>query len=217
MVIESRVVQFLIQIVLTIKYQSWFYCRSSWRLIYLCFNKLVPGKPEVTVEQPKETVVVSWTLKEKNGVIKEYRVTYVNEDDASETKTLTTKKMEAQFDLKAGKTYKFQVGQTFSKVWMNLSISRICFLCSWGRNLLDKCFTITFLGICYKRHWKGPCWDQDVHAEKRLVCSSSLSQSAVRLTLSNYQLVYLSFHIFFPTIPVSEVEKLKLNKSLFKF
>ena len=39
----------------------------------------------MTVEQPKETVVVSWTLKEKNGVIKEYRVTYVNEDDASET------------------------------------------------------------------------------------------------------------------------------------
>ena len=70
----------------------------------------------MTVEQPEETVVVSWTLKEKNGVIKEYRMTYVNEDDASETKTLTTKKMEAQFDLKAGKTYKFQVGQTFSKV-----------------------------------------------------------------------------------------------------
>ena len=70
----------------------------------------------MTVEQPEETVVVSWTLKEKNGVIKEYRMTYVNEDDASEIKTLTTKKMEAQFDLKAGKTYKFQVGQTFSKV-----------------------------------------------------------------------------------------------------
>ena len=68
----------------------------------------------MTVGQPEETVVVSWTLKEKNGVIKEYHVTYVNEDDASETKTLTT--MEAQFDLKAGKTYKFQVGQTFSKV-----------------------------------------------------------------------------------------------------
>ena len=37
-------------------------------------------------------------------------------------------------------------------------------------------------------------------------CSSSLSQSAVRLTLSNYHVMYLSFHIFFPTIPVSEME-----------
>ena len=68
----------------------------------------------MTVGQPEETVLVSWTPKEKNGVIKEYHVTYVNEDDASETKTLTTKKMEAQFDLKAGKTYQFQVGQTLS-------------------------------------------------------------------------------------------------------
>ena len=57
----------------------------------------------MTVEQPEETVVVSWTLKEKNGVIKEYRMTYVNEDDA-------------QFDLKAGKTYEFQVGRAFSIV-----------------------------------------------------------------------------------------------------
>ena len=80
------------------------------------FNKLVPGKPEVSVEQPEETVIVSWTLKEKNGIIKEYYVTYVNEDDSSETKTLITKKMEAQFDLKAGKSYEFQVGRAFSKV-----------------------------------------------------------------------------------------------------
>ena len=43
------------------------------------------GQPEETVEQPEETVEVSWTLKEKNSVIREYRVTYVNEDDASET------------------------------------------------------------------------------------------------------------------------------------
>ena len=65
----------------------------------------------MTVGQPEETVVVSWTLKEKNGVIKEYHVTYVNEDDASETKTLTTKKMEAQFDLKAGKLINFRSGK----------------------------------------------------------------------------------------------------------
>ena len=70
----------------------------------------------MSIGQPKETVVVSWTLKEKKGVIKEYHVTYVNEDDSSETKTLITKKMEAQFDLKAGKTYEFQVGRAFSIV-----------------------------------------------------------------------------------------------------
>ena len=57
-------------------------------------------------------VVVTWTLKEKNGIIKEYHVTYMREDDNSETKTLATKKMEARFDLKAGKTYKLQV-ETF--------------------------------------------------------------------------------------------------------
>lgn len=69
----------------------------------------------MTVGQPEETVVVSWTLKEKNGVIKEYHVTYVNKDDASETKTLTTKKMEAQFDLKAGKLINFRSGKLSHK------------------------------------------------------------------------------------------------------
>ena len=75
-------------------------------------KKLVPGKPEVSVEQPEMAVVVSWTLKEKNGIIKEYHVTYIREDENSETKTLATKKMEARFDLKAGKTYQLQV-ETF--------------------------------------------------------------------------------------------------------
>lgn len=90
---------------------------SSFMMAYsFLFNKLVPGKPKVSVEQPEETVIVSWTLKEKNGVIKDYYVTYVNEDDSSETKTLTTKKMEAHFDLKAGKSYEFQVGRALSKV-----------------------------------------------------------------------------------------------------
>ena len=153
----------------------------------------------MSVGQPKETVVVSWTLKEKKGVIKEYHVTYVNEDDSSETKTLITKKMEAQFDLKAGKTYEFQVGRAFSIVWINVSVSRRGFLCSWGRKLLDESFTFTSLGICYKRHRKGPCWDQDVHAEKRLVCSSLSCHCAVRLALPNYQ------H-FLQTICVTKVE-----------
>ena len=80
------------------------------------FNKLVPGKPTLSVEQPEKAVLVSWTLKEKNGVIKEYHVTYLGEDDSTETKTLITKKMEAQFELRAGKTYEFQVDRTSSKV-----------------------------------------------------------------------------------------------------
>ena len=67
----------------------------------------------MSVDQPEMAVVVSWTLKEKNGIIKEYHVSYIREDQNSETKTLATKKMEAQFDLKAGKTYEFQVDRIF--------------------------------------------------------------------------------------------------------
>ena len=53
---------------------------------------------------------MSWALEQKNGIIKGYHVTYVRKDDSSDTKTLTTKKMEQQFkDLKAGNTYEFQV------------------------------------------------------------------------------------------------------------
>lgn len=77
--------------------------------LFISAEKLVPGKPEVVVEQPETAVVVSWTLKEKNGVMKEYHVTYTREDDLSETQTLATKEMEAHFDLKAGKTYEFRV------------------------------------------------------------------------------------------------------------
>ncbi|XP_027047190.1 ephrin type-A receptor 4a-like, partial [Pocillopora damicornis] len=65
--------------------------------------------PEVSVEQPDKAVVVSWILQRKNGVIKEYHVTYINTNDSSETKSRQTKRTEIQFDLKAGKTYKFEV------------------------------------------------------------------------------------------------------------
>ena len=68
------------------------------------------------VEQPETAVVVSWTIEEMNSVLKEYHVTYIREDDLSETQTLATKKMEAQFDLKAGKTYEFQVNIIFNLV-----------------------------------------------------------------------------------------------------
>lgn len=74
------------------------------------FDFTVPGKPEVSVEQPKNAVVVSWKLEQKNGIIKRYHVTYIRKDDSAATETLVTKKMEHQFgDLKAGKTYEFQV------------------------------------------------------------------------------------------------------------
>ena len=65
------------------------------------------------VEQPETAVVVSWKIKDMNGVLKEYHVKYIRKDDLSETHTLATKKMEAQFDLKAGKTYEFQVDRIF--------------------------------------------------------------------------------------------------------
>jgi len=72
---------------------------------------IVPGKPEVSVEQPKDSVIVSWMLEEKNGVIKDYHVTYIREDDSSDKKSRTTQETELQFDnLMAGKSYEFQVG-----------------------------------------------------------------------------------------------------------
>ena len=77
-------------------------------------DKLVPGMPEVSVEQPDKAVVVSWILQRKNGVIKEYHVTYINTNDSSETKSRQTKRTEIQFDLKAGNTYKFEVGLLFT-------------------------------------------------------------------------------------------------------
>ena len=84
--------------------------------VFISVEKLVPGKPEVFVEQPETAVVVSWRIKGMKGVLKEYHVTYIREDDLSEIKTLATKKMEAQFDLKAGKTYEFQVDRIFTSI-----------------------------------------------------------------------------------------------------
>ena len=78
-----------------------------------CFilHIIVPGKPEISVEQPEEAVIVSWTLQAKNGVIKGYHVTSIREDDVSDIKSEATQETELRFDdLMAGKTYKFQVG-----------------------------------------------------------------------------------------------------------
>jgi len=71
---------------------------------------IVPGKPEVSVAQPEEAVVVSWILEEKNGFIKDYHVTYAREDDSSDNESRTTQETELQVEnLMAGKTYEFQV------------------------------------------------------------------------------------------------------------
>ena len=88
--------------------------RLRWELDALnwfILHNIVPGKPEVSVEQPEEAVVVSWTLLAKNGVIKGYHVTSVREDDFSDIESRSTQETELQFDnLMAGKTYEFQVG-----------------------------------------------------------------------------------------------------------
>ena len=79
-------------------------------LNWFILNNIVPGKPEVSVEQPEEAVVVSWTLLAKNSVIKGYHVTSMREDDFSDIKSRITQETELQFDnLVAGKTYEFQV------------------------------------------------------------------------------------------------------------
>lgn len=75
------------------------------------FYTVVPGKPDVSVEQIEATVSVSWILKLKNGIIKNYHVTYTRDDDTSDRRNLTTRETNQTFDdLKAGKTYEFQVG-----------------------------------------------------------------------------------------------------------
>ena len=80
-------------------------------LNWFILHNIIPGKPEVSVEQPEEAVVVSWTLLAKNGVIKGYHVTSIREDDFSDIKSRSTQETELQFDnLVAGKTYEFQVG-----------------------------------------------------------------------------------------------------------
>ena len=74
-------------------------------------HNIVPGKPEVLVKQPEEAVIVSWVLQKRNGVLKGYHVTYVREDDSSDSKSRATQETELQFEnLMAGKTYEFRVG-----------------------------------------------------------------------------------------------------------
>ena len=81
-------------------------------LDWFIFHIIVPGKPEVSVAQPEDAVILSWILQEKNGVIKDYHVTYAREDDSSDNESRTTQETKLQFEnLMAGKTYEFQVGK----------------------------------------------------------------------------------------------------------
>lgn len=77
--------------------------------IFLIYN-VVPGRPELFVEQNEVTVSVSWTLQHKNGIIKNYEVTYVREDNYMDRSSIPTNKTKHEYkDLQAGKTYEFQV------------------------------------------------------------------------------------------------------------
>ena len=77
--------------------------------IFLIYN-VVPGRPELFVEQNEVTVSVSWTLQHKNGIIKNYEVTYVREDNYMDRRSIPTNKTKHEYkDLQAGKTYEFQV------------------------------------------------------------------------------------------------------------
>ena len=75
----------------------------------------VPGKPEVVVHLAEDaTIELSWKLKCKNGVFKEFHVTYFRVDDSSESETLTTKETKVEIEgLTAGKTFEFQVSYGF--------------------------------------------------------------------------------------------------------
>lgn len=77
--------------------------------VFLIYN-VVPGRPELFVEQNEVTVSVSWILQHKNGIIKNYEVTYVRADNRMDRRSIPTNKTKHEYkDLQAGKTYEFQV------------------------------------------------------------------------------------------------------------
>ena len=74
---------------------------------------IVPGAPEdITVAYLVETnsIILSWLVKCKNGIIQEYRIEYFSVDDSSGSKNLSTRDSKIQIgSLLAGKTLRFQV------------------------------------------------------------------------------------------------------------
>jgi len=90
--------------------------KSIFTLISTRFlRSAVPGTPEVDVHLAEDaTIELSWKLKCKNGVMKEFLVTYFRVDDTSESETLTTKETKVEIEgLTAGKTFEFQVSYSF--------------------------------------------------------------------------------------------------------
>ena len=74
---------------------------------------IVPGAPEdITVAYLAETysIILSWIVKCKNGIIQEYRIEYFSMNNSSGISTRRTRHSEIQIDdLPAGKTFKLQV------------------------------------------------------------------------------------------------------------
>ena len=68
---------------------------------------IVPGAPEdITVTYLAETnsIILSWIVKCKNGIIQEYRIEYFSVDDSSGNKHLSTRDNKIQIgSLLAGK------------------------------------------------------------------------------------------------------------------
>ena len=74
---------------------------------------IVPSAPEdITVAYLAETssIILSWIVKCKNGIIQEYRIEYFSVDDSSGSKTLSTRDNKIHIGrLPAGKSLRFQV------------------------------------------------------------------------------------------------------------
>lgn len=85
---------------------------GNFALINVITNESRPGKPEVSVERlsERDAVFVSWTLRDKNGIILNYNVTYIRADDMVDRRSVNTTQMSQQFEgLMAGKAYEFRV------------------------------------------------------------------------------------------------------------
>ena len=80
-------------------------------MINIALPIIAPGKPKVDVDLAKDgSIELSWELKCKNGIIEEYRVTYLRMDDSADTKTLIRTNEEVRIrSLTSGNTYEFRV------------------------------------------------------------------------------------------------------------
>ena len=125
---------------------------------------------------------MSWTLELKNGIIKGYQVKYIRKDDSSDTKTLSTKTMEQQFkDLKAGKTYEFQVNSQYTIYDGNIPRAG-----DW-----QEIFYINFLNT-----WQNeePCFQKNKNKTKQNKKKTTTSQQNNNSKNKNNRTAYVFFH-----------------------